>query len=361
LAELFGAGFGGRPLNFRSIRLAKEKSKSAALRVALVGAETLLGRDIEEILKSRLGHVRITPYSANGAGNFEEEEGEAVYREPLEAKSIQGDGAVLAAGTLEGLRKAYELVKADAGRLPLIDCTGQLDQYPEAAIVAPLVAAPPSPSGWLLVLAHPAAVAILLALRQLATREAIRRSVITVFEPASERGKKGAAELHQQTTSLLAFKPLEKKIFDAQVGFNLLPAYGEDAPQPLISVEQRIERHLASLLSRQKKPFVPMPSVRVIQAPVFHSYSISAWIEFESPVEAASVAAALASPQIEVRGAGDEPPAAADAAGQSGVVAGDIRIDRNNPRAAWIWLVADNLRLTADAAVDLLAALETSK
>jgi aspartate-semialdehyde dehydrogenase len=341
--------------------LAKEKSKSGAFRIALVGGETLLGRDIEEVFKSRLDRIKITPYAANGAGNFDEEDGEAVYREPLEAKSIEQDGAVLVAGTLEGARKAYELVKAAGGRPFLIDCTGQLDQHPEAEILAPLVEQPSIPSGWLFVLAHPASVAILLALRQLAAREGIRRSVVTVFEPASERGKKGAAELHEQTTRLLSFKPLEKKVFDAQLGFNLLPAYGEDAPEPLISVEQRIERHLASLLSRQKKPFVPMPSVRVIQVPVFHSYSISAWIEFESPLEAISVAEALASSQIEVRGAGHDAPAAVDAAGQSGVVAGDIRIDHNNPRAVWIWLVADNLRLTADAAADLLSALETSK
>jgi aspartate-semialdehyde dehydrogenase len=341
--------------------LAKEKLKSQALRIALVGGETLLGRDVEEVLKSRLDHAKVTPYAASGEGNFDEEDGEAVYREPLEAKSIREDRAVLVAGTLEGARKAYELVKALGGRQLLIDCTGRLDQYPEAAIVAPQLDIPSGFSGWLYVLAHPAAVAILLALRQLALRDPIRHSVITVFEPASERGKRGASELHQQTTSLLSFKTLEKKVFDAQIGFNLLPAYGEDATETLISVEQRIERHMASLLSRQKKPLVPMPSVRVIQAAVFHSYSISAWVEFESAANAASVAEALASAQIEVRSAGEEVPVAVDAAGQSGVVAGDIRIDRNNPRAAWIWLVADNLRLTADSAANLITALEGSR
>jgi aspartate-semialdehyde dehydrogenase len=341
--------------------LAKEKSKSGTFRVALVGAETLLGRDIEEVLKSCMDRIKITSYAANAEGNFDEEDGEAVYREPLEAKSIEEDSAVLVAGTLEGARKVYEVVKAAGGRQFLIDCTGQLDQYPEAVIVAPPVEGASSLSGWLFAIAHPAAVAILLALRQLAAREAIRRSIVTVFEPASERGKKGASELHQQTTSLLSFKPLEKKVFDTQVGFNLLPAYGEDAPEALISVEQRIERHLASLLSREKKPFVPMPSVRVIQASVFHSYSISAWVEFESPLSAISVAEALASTKIEVRGADLDAPSAVDAAGQSEVIAGDIRIDRNDPRAAWIWLVADNLRLTADAAVNLLISLEGSR
>ncbi|HEX4811067.1 MAG TPA: Asd/ArgC dimerization domain-containing protein [Bryobacteraceae bacterium] len=341
--------------------MASPKTKSNAPRIALVGGETLLGREIAEVFKSRSGNVVITPYAATGEGNFDEEDGEAVYREPLEAKSIQDERAVLIAGTSQGARKAFELVKAAGGKPLLMDCTGQLDQQTEAKIVAPLAEENFTGPGWLYVLAHPAATAILLVLRQLARHEPIRHAILTIFEPASERGKKGASELHQQTTSLLAFKPLEKKVFDTQVAFNLLAAYGEDAPESLIASEQRIERHLATLLSRQKVPSVPMPSIRLIQAPVFHSYSISAWVEFESPMSAAPLAEALASAQIEVRDANQETPGATDAAGQSGLIAGDIRVDRNNPRAAWIWIVADNLRLTADAAADLLTALEVSK
>ena len=40
--------------------------------------------------------------------------------------------------------------------------------------------------------------------------------------------------------------------------------------------------------------------------------------------------------------------------GQSGVIVGDIRVDRNNPRAVWLWIVIDNLRLRADTVRDLL-------
>lgn len=342
--------------------MAKEKPQSQSLRIALVGGGTPLGREIEEIVKSRLDHAKITPYAANGEGNFDEEDGEAIYREPLEAKSIKEDRVVLLAGTAEGARKAYELVKKAKGRQILIDCTGQLDQQSEASIVAPRVEASASNiSGWLRIVAHPAAAAILLVLRQLAAHRAIRSSVLTVYQPASELGKKAIFELNQQTASLLSFKPLEKKIFDAQVAFNLLPAYGEDAPESLISTEQRIERHIASLLSRQTTPFVPMPSIRVIQAGVFHSYGISAWIEFESSIDAASLVEALASPQVEVRSAGQDVATPVDVAGQSEVIVSDVRIDRNNGRAAWLWWVADNLRMTADAAVDLLVPLENAQ
>jgi hypothetical protein len=36
------------------------------------------------------------------------------------------------------------------------------------------------------------------------------------------------------------------------------------------------------------------------------------------------------------------------------LIAGDIRVDENNPRALWIWIAADNLRLTADAVSEMI-------
>jgi aspartate-semialdehyde dehydrogenase len=142
----------------------------------------------------------------------------------------------------------------------------------------------------------------------------------------------------------------------------MLSQFGEDAPQKLSGVEQRITRHLTTLLSRRTpKNAIPNPSVRVIQAPVFHGYSISLWVEFENSVNAVEAGQGLASAQIDVRGAQDDAPDNVGAAGQSGLIAGDIRVDENNPRAAWFWIVGDNLRLTADAVSDLLGTLSTRR
>jgi aspartate-semialdehyde dehydrogenase len=212
----------------------------------------------------------------------------------------------------------------------------------------------------LLVLAHPAASALALVLTRLARHAQIRRAVVQVFEPASERGKRGIAELHQQTTGLLSFKPLNKDVFDNQLSFNLLAQYGAEAPQKLSAVEQRIEAHLAALLSRSSPAeTVPMPSLRLVQAPVFHGYSISAWVEFAGEVNATELGEALASAQIEVRGVNEEAPSGVGATSQSGLIAGDIRVDRNDARAAWFWIVGDNLRLTADGVADILSELGT--
>jgi hypothetical protein len=38
-----------------------------------------------------------------------------------------------------------------------------------------------------------------------------KRSVATVFQPASEQGQKGMDELHQQTVNLLSFQPLAER------------------------------------------------------------------------------------------------------------------------------------------------------
>ncbi len=334
------------------------KLHSKTFKVAIVGGETLLGRELKEVVETR-GIGAVTTYAATGEGNFGEEQGEAVFVEPLTAKSVRNDRVILLAGSPEGALKAYAMAKGAGGELVLIDCAGHLEDQPEARLVVPLVEEPRRDAGWLLEIAHPAASALALVLMKLARYRRIRQAVVNVFEPASERGKLGLTELHQQTTGLLAFKTLDKKVFDAQLSFNLLAQYGEEAPHKLSAVEQRIERHLATILSRQTGGTAPppMPSLRVIQAAVFHGYSLSLWVEFEGDIRAEELGEALASAQIEVRGQNDEPPNGVGAAGQSGLMAGDIRIDRNNPRAAWLWVVADNLRVIADAAADLIKAL----
>jgi aspartate-semialdehyde dehydrogenase len=159
-------------------------------------------------------------------------------------------------------------------------------------------------------------------------------------------------ELQQQTISLLSFKNLPRAVFDTQSAFNLLVRYGEEAPAKLEESELRIERHLATLLALPGEgEDTPMPSLRVIQAPVFHGYSFSAWVEFENNPGTEAIESALVAGSIEVRGAEFEPPTNVGQAGQSGIAVGAIVPDRNDSDAVWFWIVADNLRLAAENAV----------
>jgi aspartate-semialdehyde dehydrogenase len=163
----------------------------------------------------------------------------------------------------------------------------------------------------------------------------------------SERGQAGIEELQKQAVALLSFKPLPKDIFDAQVSFNMLSQYGSEAALSLEEIEQKIDRHLASLLAATG---APMPSLRLIQAPVFHGYSISAWVEFDESPGMDAIFQALASANIDVRTKDHEPPTNVGVAGLGGITVGGITQDRNQPRAWWFWLVADNLQIAAENA-----------
>jgi aspartate-semialdehyde dehydrogenase len=180
----------------------------------------------------------------------------------------------------------------------------------------------------------------------------VRASVIQIFAPASEHGAPGVEELQNQTISLLSFKPMPHAIFDTQLSFSLLAKYGDEAPVPLEDAELRMERHLASLLALPGQgQDAPMPSLRLLQAPVFHGYSFSAWVEFESNPGVDTLETSLATDSIEVRSIDVEPPTNVGQAGQGGIAVGAIQPDRNNPDACWFWIVADNLRLTAENGV----------
>jgi aspartate-semialdehyde dehydrogenase len=340
---------------------------SQIFQIALLGGETLLGGELKEVFEAQLKGSFVNAYAASGEGSFGESDGEAIYLDAFDSKAVASAGAIVTAGAAAGSLKAYSLAKALKGKVPIVDCAGHLEQEPEARIMAPVPGEGNPPGVWLFITAQPAAAAIAETLRRLARWRPIARAVVNIFEPASERGKSGAAELHQQTTSILAFRGLDKNVFDAQLGFNLLAQYGPAAPLKLAAVERRIERHIALLLNppgaaKAKAPaHPPVPSVRLIQAPIFHAYSISFWIEFAADFAIGELGHALASAQIEVRESTQEPPNGIGAAGQSGLIAGDIRLDRNNPRAAWLWVVCDNLRMTADNAVTLLRSIKTQK
>jgi aspartate-semialdehyde dehydrogenase len=325
----------------------------AEKKIALVGSETLLGREVRDIVAAAGLPIslRLIATEKEDAGVLTRLGDEPALVEELTAESLVGVDALILAGPPESGRKALDL----AGDAPAIDLTGVAEDRPDARLRAPLVEeeADDEPGG-VHVIAHPAAIAIAVLLRRLHAYESLRRVVAQIFAPASERGSAGIDELQQQTVALLSFKSLPKAVYDQQAAFNLLAKFGEEAPAPLEDVELRIERHLATLLALPGDgEGAPMPSLRLAQAPVFHGYTVSLWVEFESNPGARAIEEALSSALVEVRGEGAEPPTIVGQAGQGGVAVGAIEADRNDPEACWIWLVADNIRLQAENAVAL--------
>lgn len=331
--------------------------------VVLVGSESLLGREIRDIAANLAPafHLRLIAADDEQTGRLTRVGDEAVAVTALTAENLADARAIVLAASPAAGRKALELAAAAGTEAAITDLTFAAEDRPNARLRAPLVEAQAGVDGSerdasaIHVVAHPAAIALALFLRRLGAQEPIARSVIQIFAPASEHGAPGVEELQNQTISLLSFKTLPHAVFDTQLSFNLLPKYGEEAPASLEESELRIERHLASLLALEGEgEGVPMPSLRLVQAPVFHGYSFSAWVEFDGDPSLESLESSLAAAHIEVRGGEFEPPNNVSQAGQSGIAVGGIAPDRNTAQACWFWVVADNFRLAAENAVAVI-------
>ncbi len=317
--------------------------------IALVGSETLLGREIREVFsETSLGeHLRLLSGDDEESTRIAAIGDEPAILSRLDPEEMEDAAVVILAGSAESSKIALGANPSGV----VIDLTGATEDDPDARVRAPQLEGAdfqPDRDGPQ-VAAHPAALAMALVLTRIHRSYAITRAIVQVFEPASERGKAGIDELQKQVVSLLSFQQIPKEIFGAQLGFNLLPKLGEEAAVQLQDVEDRIDRHLATLIERTATG-TPMPSIRVAQAPVFHGYSFSMWIEFEEAPDVNALEEALLGDWIDVRGDDVEPPDNVGIAGQSGVTVGAITPDRNDGNAVWLWAAADNLRVVAETA-----------
>jgi aspartate-semialdehyde dehydrogenase len=320
--------------------------------VSVVGGDSLLAKELRDVLAQQSFPAKINLVGVDDEGIvLTEQDGEPAILTPLDQEDLLSSRLIFLAGTASSSRIALAVAAQSATPPAIVDLTYVAEDEVSARLRAPM-AEPPghaAPAGSLHVIAHPAAIALALLLARMASKFPIRRSTAHVFEPVSELGQAGLEELRRQTVNLLSFQPLPKDVFDAQLAFALLARYGDDAPQALESTELRIERHLASLLASLGS--APMPSLRLVQAPVFHGHSISLHVEFDARPDLKALASVLASAGVDVRGPDLEPPNNVSVAGQSGIAVGAISADRNNPNACWLWAAADNFRLMADNAL----------
>jgi aspartate-semialdehyde dehydrogenase len=320
----------------------------------LVGGDTILGREIRELVEEQKLPVNLTAVSSRGEESVleapEAEEEDIAVMHALDRTLVEAADVVLLGGAREANERAAALARQCAPRPALVDLTGQFEDLPESRLRAPLLEtgeAGGDPDA-IHTLAHPAAVALARLLALLQSRHPLARAVATILEPVSQQGRAGIDELHNQTLSLLNFRPAPQDVFGAQVSFNLLPRYGSGAPHALAEAAARIERHLATLCGARG---VPLPSARLIQAPVFHGYCMNVWVEFEKRPAAGALEHLLEEAGIEIRRADAEPASNVSVAGQVGLSVSDIAEDPASAQAAWFWMAFDNLRAHAEAAL----------
>lgn len=181
-----------------------------------------------------------------------------------------------------------------------------------------------------------------------------RQLNLTACLSVSSRGREGGRELARQTAELLNARPLEPRLFDRQVAFNLLAQVGAVDAQGHSEIERRIFAEVRALLGERVGPL----NVTCIQAPVFFGDSLSVTLQCAEPVDLAALTAILeATKGIEWVGDGDYPTVVGDALGQDEIYVGRVRAGQGDPCQVNLWIVSDNVRKGAALSAVLLGEL----
>src|SRR5437773_1664034 len=320
------------------------------LKVAIVGASTLKGKEVKSVLKERKFPVSkmVLMDRDEDLGRLSEFDGEPAFSLAIQESSFEFLDLVFFAGD-PSTTQAYASL-ARQNNFVSIDLTHvfskdrQVPMYLEDQMGTGF---PIQPHQGKVCSPHPAVISIAVILKRLSLRHEIRNCVISVFEPASERGSTGVEELEQQTLNIFSFHKGPQAVFDRQLAFNLLSRLGDEAREKLIDVEEIISSQLKSLLEGT----CALPALTLIQAPIFHSHSFSIFVEMDHAVEVAEVESLLGSDHLTVIQSADEPPSPVQVAGTDTIQIGGMKRDFLNPKGFWFWAVSDNLRLSALNAV----------
>jgi aspartate-semialdehyde dehydrogenase len=238
----------------------------------------------------------------------------------------------------------------------VLDMTGTLENEPGVLVRAPWLSegvGSPDLLTKAVVPANAAALALALLMDRLQEVAEIRFVAATVLQPASEYGKEGLDELHQQTVSLLSFQNMPRAVFDTQVAYNTLASFGESAAANLSRAEDRVRRHYAVLAGDR----LPVLRLQVIHAPVFHGNTFSICIELEHAVPLSTIEDALGGEHLDLVLEETDSPSNLAAAGQNDVLVWlkpEPPVDRLSGETSrfWLWAASDNLRLAAQNAVE---------
>ncbi len=322
-------------------------------RVAIVGAGTLKGRELKDVLSDR-------NFPATDIRLLDDDESlgqlEAVGEEPTFIQSVLPEHLENVDFTFFAADETFSRNTWPMARKAgsdIIDLSYGLENEKGVLLRAPWVERElglgprvdftPVP----VAIAHPAAVVLALLMLRAQKVGSIARAVATVFQPASEYGKRGMDELHEQTLNLLSFQQLPKSVFDGQVAFNMIDRYGEKAVSSLNSAESRIQQHFHKLVGER----VAVPSLMLLQAPIFHGHAFSLYLELEQAAQTEELTAALSGDHVDLLQSADESPSNVNAAGQEQIQI-FARRDSQRPNGFWLWAASDNLRIAALTAVE---------
>jgi aspartate-semialdehyde dehydrogenase len=318
---------------------------SKTLDVAVVGATTLVGEILVELLEQRkfpLGQLRLLDWGDAVGKRISFRESHIPIQE-IAGFDFSTVGLALFCG---GEEIAAEFVPqaVEAGCV-VIDHSAQYRNAPDIPLVIPEInpqaIAAYSQRG---IIASPAAatVQMLLCVHPLHTVGGLEHISVTVCEAASEHGRAGVEELAGQTANLLNMRPIESQFFPQQIAFNVLPLVGALEENGYSISEAQLVRESQKILNDPALKVSPT----ILQVPVFFGHGMVLGVQTQKPIALEQARDLLEKSSVleVVDPAAGGPTAVTEAAGNDAIYVGRLRADISLECGITLWAVADNSR-----------------
>ena len=308
-----------------------EPKNAAGYRVGIVNPLTLVGTEIQTILRERSFPLAKTVLLATGqsAGALTEAGGEPAYVQPVSDTELEDLDLVFFCGPAAESRDWLQ--RADDDSFIAVDLTQPSTAEEGRIAVAGVNLEQLGGGERVIVSPHPVAIPIALVLHQIARLARIELCTATVIQPASEFEQAGVEELAAQTLNVLNIGSVTKTVFDRQLAFNLYPALEHN--------EEFIVAQVRGLIDVRTQV-----ALLITQGTIFHSHTFSLFVKTDEELEIADIEQSLRANAAIALPEGDEQFGTIDAAGKDEVLVAEVRRDPTINGGFWVWAVCDNLR-----------------
>ena len=321
---------------------------SKTVDIALVGATSLVGETLVELLEQRdfpLGQLFLLDWG-EAVGTRISFKGKQVPVQDIAGFDFSKAGlALFTAGEEVALEFVPQAVTA--GCVVIDDSPAYRDQA-DIPLVIPEIN-PQSIAAYTQegIIAVPAAATIqmLLCVHPLQAAVGVDHINVTVCEAVSARGRAAVEELAGQTANLLNARPIESHVFAKQIAFNILPQVEEIQENGYSLEENRIVQESRKITQNPALNINPT----MLQVPVFFGNGMVLSCRTKTPLKLDRVRKLLSqSPALKVASGKDEyPTAVTEAAGSDAIHVARLRADMSLEDGVSLWSVTDNSRKCA--------------
>jgi len=328
-------------------------------RFVIAGASSLLGNEVKAVLEeSRFAGCDLRLVDEElVAGTLTEAGGEATLIQRVEEDTFHGARYAFLTGSAD-FAKLCARAALEAGAT-IIDLSHASLANPDAIPWFPKIEAL---TGKRLArnarvfsvfsAAGTAIASLALALR----RAGLQNLVGVMFQPVSEAGREGIAELETQTSQLLSFQSIGLEVFGTQAAFNLLPRFAAESRANLRARLLQIRAEVSAAVSNPDEDGKIV--LNLIHAPVFYGSMFSVCADLQGRSDQTSLAEMCKQAGFIMVEADQAAPSNVSVAGESSAFLRMPEADARRKGSWWFWGAADNLRLPASNACKLAERLE---